>query len=392
MVRALKEGPCIPRRMGSLAPLPNEQPVLNNEPTAQLAGLLARETVVAYGPQARELIKGRCVLVTGAGGSIGSELVRQLCALNPEIIYLLDHDESLMHSVQLELYDHGLLDNERTVLADIRDGHRLERIFCDLRPELVFHAAALKHLPILERYPSEAVRTNVLGTRNVLLASQACGAERLTLVSTDKAANPSSVLGATKRLAEILTSLAATDGLRTASVRFGNVLGSRGSFLFTLAHQIRCGIPVTITHPDAARFFMTIPEAASLVIEAAEQADRGETYVLDMGSQVRIRDLVNRFAALTGYGEPQVRFIGLLPGEKVTEELFSDSEMQLGTRHQKIWKVPSADASYVSLDRLASLYRHSELSEEDAVRTDLWACLSPSVLGSKSADIDVVPV
>lgn len=364
----------------------------SNDICLHLDNLLARDAVIAYGSEAGELVKGRRVLVTGAGGSIGGELVRQLCSLEPQIIYLLDRDESLMHSVQLELFNHGLLDDDRTVLADIRDTRRIETIFRQVRPDLVFHAAALKHLPILERFPSEAVRANVLGTQNVISGSQACGAERLILVSTDKAANPCSVLGITKRLAEVLTRLGATDQLRTASVRFGNVLGSRGSFLFTLAHQMRRGLPVTITHPQVARFFMTMAEAASLVIEASVEAHKGETFVLDMGTPVAITDLVTRFAALNGYADPEVRFIGLAPGEKLMEDLFDDNELRVCTSNPKIWKVPSADAECVTLDLLPSLYHHSEMGNESAVRSDLRACLSPSLSGLERSEVDEILV
>jgi FlaA1/EpsC-like NDP-sugar epimerase len=178
--------------------------------------LLGREPIIAYGEEARDMVFGRRVLVTGAGGSIGSELVRQLHALQPEMLFLLDHDESSMHSVQLELYGDGQLSHERTILADIRDRRRLADLFCEVRPDLIFHAAAHKHLSILERYPSEAVRTNVLGTDNVVRAAQACGAQRLTFISTDKAANPSSILGASKRVAEILVQRGATKQLRTS--------------------------------------------------------------------------------------------------------------------------------------------------------------------------------
>jgi FlaA1/EpsC-like NDP-sugar epimerase len=206
-----------------------------------------------------------------------------------------------------------------------------------IRPDIVSHAAAHKHLPLLERYPSEGVKTNVLGTANVVAAAVAAGVACLVNVSTDKAARPTSVLGATKRLAELVVSAHAGRGTRVASVRFGNVLGSRGSFLHSLAYQVENARPVTITHPDVTRFFMTIPEAAGLVIESASMADRGETYVLDMGAPVRIVDLVRRFVQLTGHRAPNVRYTGLRPGEKMHEELLDDAESRMPTAHSRIW-------------------------------------------------------
>jgi len=340
------------------------------------AKLLDRQPVIAYGDEARQMIRGKRVLITGAGGSIGGELVRQVNALHPEMLFLLGHDESLMHSLQLEVFGDGQLAHERTILADIRDQRRLAKLFCDAAPDVVFHAAAHKHLAILERYPSEAVRTNVLGTENVIRASQDCGAERLTFISTDKAANPTSVLGASKRIAEVLVHHGATEKLRTASVRFGNVLGSRGSFLHTLDHQVRSGLPVTVTHPLVERFFMSIPEAASLVIEASVGADRGETYVLDMGTPVRILELVSRFLERNALPEPEIRYTGLVAGEKLSEHLFDDSERWLKTRHPRIWQVPSEDERWSSLDRLEHLYSQANLANEQAVREELWACLS----------------
>jgi FlaA1/EpsC-like NDP-sugar epimerase len=212
----------------------------------------------------------------------------------------------------------------------------MRRIMRQLRPQIVFHAAAHKHLPLLERYPSEGVKTNVLGTQNVVDAAVEAGVERFINVSTDKAARPTSVLGATKRLAEMIVSDHAGFGTRVASVRFGNVLGSRGSFLDSLSFQLAGGGPVTVTDPEVTRFFMTIPEAAGLVIEASALADRGEIYVLDMGTPVRIVDLVQRFVELTGMPDPQVLFTGLRPGEKLHEELMDTAETELATAHPRI--------------------------------------------------------
>lgn len=322
------------------------------------ADLLNRGHEIAYRPEARALVAGKRILVTGAGGSIGSEIVRQLSTLGPGAVYLLDHDESALHTLQLELQGHGLLDDEFTILADIRDRAGVHRVFGQTEPELVYHAAAHKHLPLLERFPSEGVKTNVLGTENVVGAAVAAGVARFINVSTDKAASPTSVLGATKRLAEIVVASHAGRGTRVASVRFGNVLGSRGSFLQSLMFQIANGDPVTVTDRDVSRFFMTIPEAAGLVIEASVMAHRGETYVLDMGEQVRIVDLIDRYVTLTGTAAPDLRFTGLRQGEKLHEELLDSAETRLTTAHPGIWAMKARHAIPEHLrERLSGLHQ-----------------------------------
>jgi FlaA1/EpsC-like NDP-sugar epimerase len=280
-----------------------------------------------------------------------------------------------LHAVQLELFGEGQLVHERTILADIRDRRRLSALFGEARPDLVFHAAAHKHLSILERYPSEAVRTNVIGTENVIRAAQECGAQRLIFVSTDKAANPTSILGATKRLGEMLVQRGSTADLATASVRFGNVLGSRGSFLHTLDHQIRSGLPVTITDPYAERFFMSIPEAAALVVEASVGANQGETYLLDMGEPVKIIELVRRYASANDLPYPPMEFTGMCSGEKVSETLVDNSEVRFDTRHERIWRVPDLGERRLSARLMRQLYVLAISGDEDAVRAAIWECL-----------------
>jgi FlaA1/EpsC-like NDP-sugar epimerase len=321
------------------------------------AALLGRPEEVVYGPEAFELISGRRVLVTGAGGSIGSELVRQLHRLEPEVVYLLDHDESAMHALQLELRGHGLLDDESTVLADVRDREGIGRIIEGLRPQIVYHAAAHKHLPLLQRYPAEGVKTNLLGTDNVAAACVRAGVGRLINVSTDKAARPTSVLGVTKRLAEQVVAIQSGQGTTMASVRFGNVLGSRGSFLDGLAWQVDNRRPITITHPDVTRYFMTIPEAAGLVIEATYLARSGESYLLDMGDPVRILDLVQRYVSLLGVDRPHVMFTGLRDGEKLHEELSDAAERSSATEHPRIFSVQAIVPGQATLRaRVNALY------------------------------------
>ncbi len=300
------------------------------------AALLGRPHSISYSENARALVDGKRFLITGAGGSIGSEIVRQLHSLAPEAIFLLDRDESLMHAVQLDLHGHGLFDDNRSILADIRDRSAMHRIMEAVRPDVVFHVAAHKHLPLLERHPIEAVRTNVLGTRNVVAAAVTAGVRRLVNISTDKAARPTSVLGTTKRVAEMVVGALGHSKTRLASARFGNVFGSRGSFLDSLLFQLAHDLPVTITDPDVTRYFMTTSEAASLVIETAVMADAGETYVLDMGDPVRILDLVERLVRLLDVDEPRLEYTGLRPGEKLHEVLFDDADTCGRTKHPMI--------------------------------------------------------
>jgi FlaA1/EpsC-like NDP-sugar epimerase len=300
--------------------------------------LIGRNEVRLVGSEAQALVKGRRVLVTGAGGSIGSELCRQLSLFAPSKLYMLDHDESNLHRLQLELSGEALLDDDGLVVADIRDRARIHQLFGQLRPDVVFHAAAHKHLPLLEKHPCEGVKTNVLGTQHLVEAALWFGVERFIFISTDKAADPSSVLGATKRLGEIVVQEHAHGSGAFASVRFGNVLGSRGSLLTVISEQLRSGSAVTVTHPDVTRFFMTIEEAVGLVLEAARMADRGEVFVLDMGNPVRIVDLVRTFAAQVHLTDVDIRFTGLRPGEKLNEALFSETEERTPTDHERIWK------------------------------------------------------
>lgn len=291
-----------------------------------LADLLGRRPIELDARAIASSINGKVVLVTGAGGSIGSELCRQIAKFGPKKLLLLDRDESALHGTQMSLTGHGLLDGEDTLLADIRDADRLAEIFAEHRPQVVFHAAALKHLPLLERYPMEAWKTNVLGTLNVLEAAHAQGVETFVNVSTDKAANPSSVLGYSKRLTERLTSdFAARDDSTYVSVRFGNVLGSRGSVISAFTHQIEVGGPVTVTHPEVERYFMLIPEACQLVLQAAAIGTDGQVMVLDMGTPAKINDVATTLMEMSGK-DIDIVYTGLRPGEKLSEELFTPGE------------------------------------------------------------------
>ena len=303
--------------------------------------LLGRRKVVIDLQQISEYLVNRRVLVTGAGGSIGSELCRQLARFNPAELIMLDRDESALHEVQLSIHGRALLDTPQTVLADLRDEATINHIFNTRKPEVVFHAAALKHLPLLERYPLEAYQTNVLGTLTLLNAAQRTGVGVFVNISTDKAANPISVLGYSKRIAERVTAAvgqSANTG-KYMSVRFGNVLGSRGSVLMSFRDQIAKGGPLTVTHRGVTRYFMTISEAVQLVIQAGAIGSSGEALVLDMGTPVSIYDVAKQL--VTNSGKPvEIEIVGLRAGEKVHEELFGDGEVDTRPRHPLISHVP----------------------------------------------------
>lgn len=298
-------------------------------------------------------LNGEVVLVTGAGGSIGSEIARQVHRFGPRELVMLDRDESGLHGTQLTIYGKGLLDTPDVVLCDIRDAEALDRVFAQHRPSVVFHAAALKHLPLLEQYPDEAWKTNVLGTLNVLEAAERHGVRHFVNISTDKAADPTSILGRSKRHAEELTSWFAERGAGTfVSVRFGNVLGSRGSVLHTFRQQISADGPVTVTHPDVTRYFMTIPEACELTLQAAAIGDPADVLVLDMGEPVRIVEVAERLIQQSGKNIDIV-FTGIREGEKLHEVLFSGTEYSTPTHHPLISRVgvpPRSPAALSEVD------------------------------------------
>jgi FlaA1/EpsC-like NDP-sugar epimerase len=295
------------------------------------------------------------ILVTGAGGSIGSELCRQLHQFAPAELTMLDRDESALHEIQLTLHGRALLDSDETVLADIRDKRRIREVFDRFRPQIVFHAAALKHLPLLERYPAEAVQSNILGTLTVLEAAAACGAESFVNISTDKAADPVSVLGYSKKIAERLTAHMAGQADGTyLSVRFGNVLGSRGSVLGALSAQVKAGGPLTVTHPEVTRYFMTVDEAVQLVLQAAVIGGSGEVLILDMGEPVRIADIARRLAARSAH-PVDIVYTGLRPGEKLTEDLLGNDETDHRphhplVRHAQVKPLDPAELTGLALD------------------------------------------
>ena len=291
-----------------------------------ITDLLGRRPVGIDLGAVADYVTGKRVLVTGAGGSIGSELCRQLKGFRTAELMMLDRDESALHGTQLSISGRALLNSPDVILADIRDAAAVTTIFRERRPDVVFHAAALKHLPMLEQYPEEAWKTNVEGTLNVLGAAREVGVEKFVNISTDKAANPISVLGRSKRIGEMLVAdVTGEASCVYLSVRFGNVLGSRGSVLTTFTEQLRSGVPITVTHPDVTRFFMTIPEAVQLVVYAAAIGRPGEVLVLDMGEPVRIADVARQLMDMAGL-RSEIVYTGLRDGEKLHEELFGAGE------------------------------------------------------------------
>jgi FlaA1/EpsC-like NDP-sugar epimerase len=308
----------------------------------QLADLLGRPKVEIDAPAVAGVLRGASVLVTGAAGSIGSELCRQVLAFEPERLVALDQDESGLFELEAELRRLAPEATIALVVADIRDRRKMERVFREHPVQVVFHAAAYKHVPMMEAHPDEAVRNNVLGTQTVAEVAAERGVQRFVMISTDKAVNPSSVMGATKRLAErVVQSLGASSRTKFMAVRFGNVLGSRGSVIPVFEEQIRRGGPVTVTHEEMTRYFMLISEAVLLVLQAGALGEGGELFVLDMGEPVKIVDLAREVIRMAGYVPDQdipIVVTGTRPGEKLAEELLRPEERENTTLHRKIFR------------------------------------------------------
>ena len=303
--------------------------------------LLGREAVEIDESEISSYIKNKRILVTGAGGSIGSELCRQIARFSPEHIIFIDNHENYVYYLGVEFNTKFRHIKYNTVIGDIKDISVLRGIFSKYKPQVVFHAAAHKHVPLMEENPSAAVKNNVIGTRNLIYASSHYGVERFVLISTDKAVNPTSVMGATKRIAEkILQAKSKKSRTKFMAVRFGNVLGSSGSVIPLFKKQIEEGGPVTVTDPEVKRYFMSIPEAAQLVLQAGALGSGGEIFILDMGEQIKITDLAENMIALSGLKvgkDIEIKFIGLRPGEKLYEEILLDKEKDKVTKNEKIY-------------------------------------------------------
>jgi FlaA1/EpsC-like NDP-sugar epimerase len=348
--------------------LPPVRNWINGQPTAtqlqniKIEDLLEREPIEIHNDIIFEQIKGKRVLVTGAAGSIGSEIVRQISQFNPQMIILNDQSETPLHELHLELQENNLQNNFHSFIGDVRDQYRMELLFQTFKPHYVYHAAAYKHVPLMEHNPGEAVRTNVMGTKTIADLSVKYGVNKFVMISTDKAVNPTNVMGASKRIAEIYVqslyhsfksreTTVYTNGLshlnegrdaihtKFITTRFGNVLGSNGSVIPRFKAQIQKGGPITVTHPEITRYFMTIPEACRLVLEAGSMGEGGEIFIFDMGKSVKIVELAKKMIRLSGLVPHQdiaIEFSGLRPGEKLYEELLNDLENTRPTHHDKI--------------------------------------------------------
>lgn len=344
----------------------------------KIEDLLGRKSVHIDNENVQAMLAGKCVLVTGAGGSIGSELCRQLSRFDPAHLILFDASEFALYMIEQWFREHRPEVDIITLAGDVKDPVRLNQVFKEWKPQVVFHAAAYKHVPLMEVHNAwQAVRNNVLGTLNVARCARDIEAERFVLISTDKAVNPTNVMGATKRMAEMVCEVLHRQGNGGGTcfqmVRFGNVLGSTGSVIPKFREQIARGGPVTVTHPDITRYFMSIPEAAQLVLQAATMGDGGEVFVLDMGEPVKIVDLARNMIRLSGFSEEEIRitFSGLRPGEKLYEELLADSEETLETPHPKLRIARSRhvpDGFYVAMTEWVS---RIEPMSDDAVRAQL---------------------
>ncbi len=326
----------------------------------QIEDLLERSPIVLDNESISKQLKGKTILITGAAGSIGSEIVRQVLSFKPKKVIILDHAETPLHHIGLEVESINQEILIHSIIADIRDKSAVEKVFKLYKPEMVYHAAAYKHVPLMERNPSQAILTNVNGTKNIADLSCEYGVKKFVMISTDKAVNPSNVMGASKRIAEKYvqslhlkcqknTDLYATKFITT---RFGNVLGSNGSVVPLFSKQIAAGGPVTITHPDIIRYFMTIPEACQLVLEAGSMGNGGEIYIFDMGKPVKIIDLARKMIRLAGYipdRDIKIKIVGLRPGEKLYEELLNNTSKTLPTYHDKIMIAQEIQEEFIDL-------------------------------------------
>lgn len=343
--------------------------------------LLGRETVKICEDEVSEYIKNKAVLITGAAGSIGSELVRQVASFGPKNIIILDHNENDVYFLQMELKVKYPELNFQIVIGDICNISLLKHVFSSCRPQVVFHSAAYKHVPLMEDNPFAAIKNNIFGSRNLIYASHHYGVERFVLISTDKAVNPISIMGMTKRIAEmILQSKAKSSPTRFMAVRFGNVIGSSGSVVPLFKRQIEEGGPITVTHPQAKRYFMSVHEAVSLVLQASAIGKGGEIFILDMGEQIKVVDIAQDLVALSGLKlgkDIAIEFIGLRPGEKLSEEILLNAEKDLVTRHNKIYITHPADFDIHKLRmQLKDLANLSEATQKERIVSKIKEIIS----------------
>ena len=340
----------------------------------KIEDLLEREPIKLRKNKISKELKDQVILITGAAGSIGSEIVRQCLTFDPKLIVLLDQGETPLYEIENELCGNKI----EIVVGDIRNLSRMEKIFDHFKPSYVFHAAAYKHVPLMEDNPYEAINTNVFGTQNIANLAAKYQVKKFVFVSTDKAVNPTNIMGASKRIAEIyVQSLNAKLGLESdqhtlyITTRFGNVLGSNGSVIPLFRKQIEEGGPLTVTHPDITRYFMTIPEACQLVLEAGVMGQGGEIYIFDMGESVKIIDLAQKMIKLSGYEvdkDIKITFTGLRPGEKLKEELLNDNENTIGTHNPKIMIARVPEYNYLEVNSLiTTLYEQKDSLKNDVL-------------------------
>lgn len=376
-ILAASEGCTVPiKTLPSVRSLLGDSVLLQQVRPMNLDDLLQREPIQTDRQELHPLITGKTLLVTGAGGSIGSELCRQIARHKPQALVLFEHYENALHSLLLELRTAFPEVKMHPVIGDVTVHDRVSEVFRQTGPDIVFHAAAHKHVPLMELNPKEAIRNNILGTRVVAEVALKTGVDRFVLISTDKAVNPSSVMGVTKRIAEHLVQELNHTGLtKFTVVRFGNVLGSNGSVVPLFSEQIRRGGPVTVTHPEINRFFMTIPEAVHLVLQASVMGRGGEVFVLDMGEPIKVADLARNMIVLAGLvpgKDVSIIFTGLRPGEKLYEELFEDGEQVEPTTHPKIHRAVGTPVPVGELSEwLESLQANLPKSDEEELVQDL---------------------
>ncbi|MEG0133156.1 MAG: nucleoside-diphosphate sugar epimerase/dehydratase [Clostridium sp.] len=335
--------------------------------------LLGRDSIKLKSEDIDKYIKGKTILVTGGGGSIGSEIIRQIAKFDPKKILILDIYENNAYDLEMEFNRNCPEINKRVLIASVRDLVRLEQIFNEHKPEVVFHAAAHKHVPLMEDNVGDAVKNNILGTYNVAKCCDKYNVDKFVLISTDKAVNPTNVMGATKRFCElIIQAFNEKSSTDYVAVRFGNVLGSNGSVIPLFKKQIEKGGPVTITHPEITRFFMTIPEAAQLVIQAGGLADGGEIFVLDMGKPVKMVDLARDLITLSGFKpdvDIKIEYVGLRPGEKLYEELLMDEIALTSTEHSKIFVEKPKDATMEFIEESIARFRNVDnMNKEEIIK------------------------
>ena len=387
----------------SIKTLPGKEELLTDQSAVSqirnvsIPDLLSRAPVNLDNRATRQLVRDKTVMITGAGGSIGSELARQIASFEPKVLLLYERHENSLYNIHKELDDKKYPFSIIPLIGDITDAQRLSAVLERYRPQILFHAAAHKHVPLVEANPVEAVKNNCIGTRIVAEAASLYGVEQFVHISTDKAVNPSSVMGATKRVAElVIQDIARTSRTRFLLVRFGNVLGSSGSVLLRFQEQIRSGGPVTVTHPEIRRYFMLIPEAVQLVLQAATIGEQGHTYILDMGEQIKVLDIARSLIRLSGLvpgRDVPIRFVGLRPGEKLYEELVGEGEIAVNSPLDKILQIRTVNPLDFDMfrEKLSALEVASSHDEPIVVLEHLKEIVPMFATAGSESELEAIP-